>query len=164
MLVEKAVCQSRGWEMATNLMTSGDCGTGAAAGELEHPIVFFDGVCGLCNRSLDFLLLIDRRHVLRFAPLQGETARQVLRIDPQDELRTIVVCDRAGQARQSAAIVKILGHLGGFWKFVSWLLWLIPRPLRDIGYNLIARNRYRMFGKTEACRMPKPGERELFLP
>jgi predicted DCC family thiol-disulfide oxidoreductase YuxK len=131
---------------------------------LEHPIVFFDGVCGLCNRLINFLLAVDRRRVLRYAPLQGETARRFLGPTAGTDLRTVVVYDRTGQARQSTAIVRIFKHVGGVWRLLGGLLWLIPRPLRDLGYRLIAHNRYRLFGKTEACRMPRPGERELFLP
>jgi len=127
------------------------------------PIVFFDGVCGLCNRSVDLLITLDRRRRLRFAPLQGETAAERLDADVR-ELRSIVLVDSSGEARHSTAIVRILRHIGGIWSVASLMLWLVPRPLRDWGYGVIAANRYRLFGKTEACRMPKPGEQELFLP
>lgn len=132
--------------------------------EPDHPIVFFDGVCGLCNSSVDFVMARDRRGIFRYAPLQGETA--AARLNPRDvaSLNSIVLVDDAGVHRHSTAIVRILGHLGGGWKFAAALLWLIPRPLRNLGYRCVAANRYRLFGKKEACRMPTPEERERFLP
>jgi predicted DCC family thiol-disulfide oxidoreductase YuxK len=136
----------------------------AAAGDDSHPIVFFDGVCGMCNRTVDFLLARDPRAVLRFAPLQGETAQQRLGTPDDEMLKTIVLQDRGREYRRSAAVVRILFHIGGAWKLVGAGLWLIPRPLRDLGYRLIATCRYRLFGRKETCRMPTPAERERFLP
>jgi predicted DCC family thiol-disulfide oxidoreductase YuxK len=137
---------------------------GASDSPAQHPIVFFDGVCGLCNTSVDFLIARDRRRVLRYAPLQGETA--AARLDPRDieSLKSIVLADCDGVHRQSTAIVRTLRHLGGGWKLAGWLLWVIPRPLRNIGYRFVSANRYRLFGKKDACRMPTPEERALFLP
>ena len=128
------------------------------------PIVFFDGVCGLCNTSVDFLLARDRRRALRYAPLQGETA--AARLDPRDieALKSIVLVDEAGTHRHSTAIVRILWHLGGGWRAAAALVWLIPRPLRNLGYRFLSANRYRLFGQKDACRMPSPDERALFLP
>lgn len=153
--------------------TSSDSENAAAKSEADRPtnVVFFDGVCGLCNRFVDFVLSRDRRGAIRFAPLQGETARQVL----SSEFRvpsaktpffdTIVWLDSSSrQFVRSAAVVRVLWQLGGVWSLIGWLLWLIPRPLRDVGYRLVAANRYRLFGKKETCRLPSPAERERFLP
>lgn len=129
----------------------------------QHPIIFFDGVCGLCDRSVKSLLKMDHRGKLRFAPLQGETAQTLL--DPLDiqELKSLVIYDERGAARESTAMVRILWHLGGIWRFISWNLWLIPRPIRNWGYRFVSSRRYQWFGKTEACRLPQPGEAERFL-
>jgi predicted DCC family thiol-disulfide oxidoreductase YuxK len=132
--------------------------------EATQPIVFFDGVCGLCNRFVDFVLPRDRREVFRFAPLQGETARRLIDRADIDSLKSILLCDGRGVHRQSTAVVRILYRLGGVWKVIAVALWLIPRPIRDLGYKLIARSRYRLFGKREACRLPTPDERRRFLP
>ena len=141
--------------------TSAGPGDDRAAG---RPILFFDGVCGLCNRSVDFALARDRRQRLLFAPLQGETARE--RLDQSDvaSLQTVVLADARGVHRRSSAVVRVLWLLGGLWCVVGTLLWLIPRPLRDLGYKLVARYRYRWFGRKETCRMPTPAERARFLP
>jgi predicted DCC family thiol-disulfide oxidoreductase YuxK len=159
--------------------------------EGEAPIVFFDGVCGLCNRLVDGLLRADRRGALRFAPLQGETARRMLGVGhgtergtvrrtgretgfgtghgtglgtgADDGLDTLVFADGRGTALRSEAVLRALGALGGLWR-VSGLLRLLPRPLRDAVYDAVAARRYRWFGRRAACRIPAPSERDRFLP
>jgi predicted DCC family thiol-disulfide oxidoreductase YuxK len=128
------------------------------------PIVFFDGVCGLCNRSVDWIIRHDRNAIFRFAPLQGETSRTLLGPDAGADLNTIVLLDEHGQHRRSVAVVAILRRLGGFWRLCGALLWIVPRPIRNWGYNVIARNRYRWFGKHDTCRIPSAAERARFLP
>jgi predicted DCC family thiol-disulfide oxidoreductase YuxK len=130
----------------------------------NRPILFFDGVCGLCNWFVNFALPRDRRGVIQFAPLQGETAKTLLPAADIESLSTVVLVDEQGIHRRSSAVVRVMRHFSAGWRAVSWLLWLIPRPLRDLGYKLIAANRYRIFGKRETCRMPSPAERERFLP
>jgi predicted DCC family thiol-disulfide oxidoreductase YuxK len=145
----------------------------AAISEADRPtnVLFFDGVCGLCNRSVDFVLSRDRRGAIRFAPLQGETAKSVLSSEfrvPSSKTQTfdtIVWLDSSScEFVRSAAAVRVLWQIGGIWWLIGWLLWLIPRPLRDIGYRIVAANRYRWFGKKETCRLPSPAERSRFLP
>ena len=130
----------------------------------DAPIVFFDGVCGLCNQAVDFLVSRDRKHVLRFAPLQGETSQRLLNVPPGADYSTMVLWDRGQPYRRSDAVARALMHTGGLWRFLGTLLWCLPRPLRNWGYNVIARNRYRWFGQKESCRLPKPEERALFVP
>lgn len=153
--------------------TSSDSENAAAKCEADRPtnVVFFDGVCGLCNRFVDFVLSRDRRGAIRFAPLQGETARREVRGEGRgvsSEARsfdTIVWIDSSHREFvRSAAAVRVLWRLGGIWWLIGWLLWLIPRPLRDVGYRLVASNRFRLFGKKETCRLPSPADRERFLP
>ena len=129
-----------------------------------HPIVFFDGVCGLCNHTVDFVLSRDTSGIFRFAPLQGETAQQHLPTSDIEELKTIVVLDEQGLHRHSTAVVILLKRLGGGWRLMGGLLWIIPRPLRNVGYRLVSRFRYLLFGKKETCRMPTADERDRFLP
>lgn len=129
-------------------------------------IVFYDGVCGLCNRWVRFLLKRDKECTLHFAALQGETARQ--RNDLPATLKTVVFVARVGSGDEmiylrSEAALRLLDHVGGIWRIVSWLR-LIPRPLRDWVYNGIAARRYRWFGTFETCPLPPPEWRERFLP
>jgi predicted DCC family thiol-disulfide oxidoreductase YuxK len=129
-----------------------------------HPVIFFDGVCGLCNRFVDFVLRRDPGGLFRFSPLQGETAAEQLTPADITDLKTMVVVDGDQTYRKSAAVIRVLQRLGGFWHVASALFWLAPRPLRDLGYSWIANNRYAIFGKKETCRMPSADERARFLP
>jgi predicted DCC family thiol-disulfide oxidoreductase YuxK len=126
--------------------------------------VFFDGVCGLCNGFVDALLRLDRGHVLRFAPLQGETARGRLSAHLREGLSTVVLLDDRGVSERSEAVLRILAHLGQPWRTAAWLGRGTPRGWRDGLYDAIAARRYRWFGRRPACRVPAPGERERFLP
>ncbi len=126
-------------------------------------IVFFDGVCGLCNHSVNWLLARDPEHRLRFAPLQGITAAMMVSPELRERLDTLVfVRDRQTYVR-TAAVTRILISLGGRWRLVGGLMWAIPFPIRDLGYRLVSRLRYRLFGKHDSCRLPTPAERAVFL-
>jgi predicted DCC family thiol-disulfide oxidoreductase YuxK len=129
------------------------------------PIVFFDGVCNLCNGAVNALLDRDRRGRLRFAPLQGETFAALRSRRPElEQLDSIVVEDRGGLHVKSAAVVHVLRALGGPWPALAWLVRLVPRPLRDRAYDLVAARRYRWFGRRDACRVPTPELKARFLP
>ena len=135
-----------------------------APADTQEIVLFFDGVCGLCNRFVDFTLSHDRNARIRLAPLQGETARARLPATDVQSLDSVVLLDERGVHRRSTAVVRVLRQFSFAWRILAGLLWLIPRPLRDFGYKLVASNRYRMFGKKETCRMPSPSERARFLP
>lgn len=127
------------------------------------PIVYFDGVCGLCNHTVNWLLQRDASRKLRFAPLQGETARLCVPPEIREHLSTLVF-QRDGQTYiRSGAVSRILLTLGGKWWLAGMLLWIIPFPLRDVGYRIVSKLRYRLFGKHDACRLPTPDERAVFL-
>jgi predicted DCC family thiol-disulfide oxidoreductase YuxK len=130
---------------------------------MPHPIVFFDGVCGLCNASVDRLLKWDHRGVLRFAPLQGLTAAQLLPAERINDLDSFVLLDDRGMHLRSDAALRAVAHLGGGWRLANALR-VVPAFLRDAVYGRIARNRYRWFGRRDACRLPLPNEQERFLP
>ncbi|HJX93792.1 MAG TPA: thiol-disulfide oxidoreductase DCC family protein [Pyrinomonadaceae bacterium] len=137
---------------------------------MNTPIVFYDGVCGLCNRLVQFLLKRDKHDRLRFASLQSEFAANVLTrhgIDPTD-LDTLHVVENYGQSdervlQRSTAILRAAQTLGGFWSFAAMLGRIPPRPLRDLVYKFVATNRYRVFGKYETCMLPEPKYRAKFL-
>jgi predicted DCC family thiol-disulfide oxidoreductase YuxK len=131
---------------------------------LAGPIVFFDGVCGFCNRFVDFVIRRDAAAVFRFAPLQGETARRLLPDADVCDLKTLVLWEEQGVSRKSTAVLRVLSGLGGAWRVIAVALRRVPQPLRDFGYALVARYRYAIFGKKETCRMPTAAERSRFLP
>jgi predicted DCC family thiol-disulfide oxidoreductase YuxK len=133
-------------------------------------LVLFDGVCGLCDRTVQILLREDKSQVLKFAPLQGTTAEQVMSRHPEIKkgLGSLVLVENfEGENEKifvrSEGVFRILGPLGGIWTIVSWLR-LIPRPVRDAVYDWVARNRYEWFGKFEECRIPSPETRARFRP
>lgn len=130
--------------------------------EIPSSIVFFDGVCNLCNGFVDFLVRQDSKHVLRFASLQGKTSRELLGPGAGEKLASVVFYENGSTSTESAAVIRILSQLGGAWRLLA-LLRVIPVFLRDPIYRFIARNRYRWFGKRETCRLPSPEERTLFL-
>jgi predicted DCC family thiol-disulfide oxidoreductase YuxK len=133
----------------------------------DTTIIFFDGVCSLCNGYVDFLIRHDPARRLRYAPLQGSTFAAIKARHPQETIRdSIVVCQTLnGQevlSQQSQAVIAIMRELPYPWRALSWMQ-LIPRPLRDFGYGCVARIRYQVFGERETCRLPTPDERALFL-
>lgn len=132
----------------------------------EPGIVFYDGVCGLCDRWVRFLVKRDKHGSLRFAPLQGETAKT--RTDLPAEMRTVIVIMSPNASNErtylrSEAALRLLDHIGGFWRIVSWLR-VIPRPIRDRVYDAIAQRRYRWFGKSDSCYLPPAASQDRFLP
>ena len=129
-----------------------------------HPLVLFDGVCNLCNGSVQFIIRHDPRARFRFASLQspvGEKMLGELGIDRRVLDSIILVADGRWYS-ESAAALRIAQGLGGAWKLLG-IFRLIPRPLRDAAYRLVARNHYRWFGKTEACWLPTPELKARFL-
>ena len=132
----------------------------------EGAVVVFDGVCVLCNGWVRFLLRYDRRGRYRFAAMQSASGRELLSrhgLDPDDPLSFLLV-DEAGAGTDSDAIGRVLHGLGGGWRVLSKVLLAVPRVVRDRGYRLTARNRYRWFGRRAQCRVPGPAELDRFLP
>ncbi|HBN78933.1 MAG TPA: thiol-disulfide oxidoreductase [Planctomycetaceae bacterium] len=129
----------------------------------DHPVLFFDGVCGMCNAFVDFIMKRDPQGHFRFAALQGETAQEFVTEQDREQLKSVVFLLDGRLFRKSSAVVRILWEMGFFWSLLGTLLWLIPKPIRDLGYRLIAKIRYRIFGKKAACRLPTPEERSRFL-
>ena len=120
-----------------------------------NPVLLYDGVCGLCNRLVQFVLKRDARGLFRFASLQSDFAARILQqhgLDPND-LDTVYLVEAPGErpASRSDAVISVLRGLGGFWRVTAVLLRALPKGLRDWGYNVIARNRYRIFGTYESC-------------
>jgi predicted DCC family thiol-disulfide oxidoreductase YuxK len=136
--------------------------TPAVAG--RPPIIYFDGVCGMCNAFVNLILKADRRGEFRFAPLQGQTARESLPPLPADPREwSMLYADERGLHEQSDASIEVYRRLGGWWTVLGWAR-VIPRAVRNPVYRWIARNRFRIAGKRDACRVPTPEERARFLP
>ncbi len=139
----------------------------AAAG----PILFYDGTCGFCAASVQFVLRHERgRRTLRFAALQGSTAAALLKRHPElAGIDSMIWYEAASGGRRerlwvrSRAGVSVMAYLGGMWWVLAVLVWCVPRPLRDAAYNAIARNRHRLSGDGAACAVPTPEQRGRFI-
>ncbi len=131
---------------------------------VNQPVILFDGVCNFCSFWVNFAIKRDRKKKLKFAPLQGEAANKLLpqhNINPSS-LSSVVFIDHGKAWTQSSAAIRICKHLDGGWKLFYGLI-IIPKFIRDFIYNIVARNRYKWFGKKESCMVPTPELRERFL-
>ncbi|WP_143310827.1 thiol-disulfide oxidoreductase DCC family protein [Chitinophaga vietnamensis] len=131
---------------------------------MQHAIILFDGVCNFCNSSVNFVIRHDRRSYFRFAPLQSDiaSALSVQYHFPLETMASFVLVENAQAYTKSTAALKVCRHLPFPWR-LAYVFMAIPRPLRDGLYSWIARNRYRWFGRQEACMMPTPDVRSRFL-
>lgn len=130
----------------------------------DHPIVLFDGVCNLCNASVNFIIDRDPGARFRFAALQSEIGARLAEgcgRNP-DEMSTVVLIEDGRCYTRSTAALRILRRLEGPWSWL-WAFRAVPRPLRDAVYHVISENRYLWFGKQDVCRMPTPELRLRFL-
>jgi predicted DCC family thiol-disulfide oxidoreductase YuxK len=137
---------------------------------MSHPILLYDGVCGLCNRFVQFILHRDRNAIFRFASLQSALAAGILirhNISPTDLDTVYVVLNHElpdeSLLSRSAAVVFVLKQLPGLGRPAASLLQLLPKFLRDAAYNTVARHRYRIFGRSETCTVPADQDRPRFL-
>lgn len=132
-------------------------------------VVLFDGVCNLCNASVNFIIDRDKPGYFRFAPLQSERASELLiaqgkkPLAPGTDPDSISLLEDGKLYEQSTAALRIAKRLSGAWPMLYYLSIWIPRPIRDFVYRIVARNRYRWFGKSDACRMPTPALKARFL-
>jgi predicted DCC family thiol-disulfide oxidoreductase YuxK len=128
----------------------------------EDSIIFFDGVCGLCNGFVDFVLRIDHSALFKFSPLQSDFAAQRLPKEYINDLDSVVVIIDGNVLRKGAAVFAVFQKLGGAWAILS-IFGKLPTGIVNSGYDLVASNRYKIFGKKETCRLPTPSERERFI-
>jgi predicted DCC family thiol-disulfide oxidoreductase YuxK len=130
----------------------------------QPAIILFDDMCVLCSANARFVLRHDRRGRFRLASMQGEVGARLFMehgVDPLDP-DTILVVDGERVLRDSDAVLAIYAGLGWPWRAIGWLR-LVPRALRDPPYRLVARNRYRLFGRRETCWLPAPADRDRVL-
>ena len=130
----------------------------------DRLVVLFDGVCNLCNSSVNFLLDADKAGRLRFASLQSEAGKKLLeRLGQGDHgLSSIVFIEGDKVHTHSGGVLRICKYLPGIWRLGAAFL-IVPPFLRDWVYGIVARNRYSWVGKREECRIPEPGIRDRFL-
>jgi len=129
----------------------------------SKPVIFFDGVCNLCNRSVQIVIKRDKEGRFRFASLQSNAGQQLLKDHqlPQSDFNSFILYEGGKIYTRSTAALRVAKHLKG-WKWLNAFK-IVPRFIRDAVYNFIARNRYRWFGKREECMIPTAELRNRFI-
>ncbi len=128
-------------------------------------IILFDGVCNLCNSSVQFVIKRDKKDLFRYAALQSEVGQQLVqerRIDTTQVDSIVLIEPGVAYYTKSDAALEIAQDLGGLWKLTVVFSW-IPTSIRNAVYDFIARNRYKWFGKKESCMVPTPELQAKFL-
>lgn len=130
----------------------------------KNPVVFFDGVCNLCNATVQFIINRDQKKIFRFAPLQATIAQQIKILNgiPANELESVILFVGGKIYKKSDAALQIARRLNGLWP-VLFIFYILPRFLRDPFYDLVAKYRYRWFGKRDSCMMPDPDLKNRFI-
>lgn len=130
----------------------------------DKPVLLYDGVCNLCNWIVKFTIQPDKTGKFLYAALQREKGQELLKhfgLNTNDFDSFVLVTGNKYYTRSSAAL-KVMKIMGGAWSLLYAFI-IIPKPIRDFFYNLIAKNRYKLFGKQEACLLPRPEWKERFL-
>ena len=128
------------------------------------PVILFDGVCNLCNSSVQYVIRHDPKKIFRFASLQSPYAQKILADFhlPVNDFNSFVLFENNTVYTRSTAALKVAKRLSG-WIKILWVFLIVPKFIRDAVYNIIAKNRYKWFGKREACWVPTPELKSLFL-
>ncbi|MDC9722530.1 MAG: thiol-disulfide oxidoreductase DCC family protein [Urechidicola sp.] len=131
---------------------------------LNQPLLFFDGVCNLCNSSVQTIIKKDRHQKFKFASLQSDAAKEILlQFDNfNSDIDSIILINNNRIYYKSSALIRICKILGGKYNFLL-IFWIVPKPMRDWMYDIVAKNRYRWFGKRKSCMLPNADLKERFL-
>jgi predicted DCC family thiol-disulfide oxidoreductase YuxK len=134
-----------------------------ADNQVKHPVIYFDGICNLCNASINFIIKRDPKGHYKFASLQSEYAVENLpdELTRVGQLPTLVLIDKNIKTRSTAALT-IAKHLSGLWPLI-YIFIILPPFIRDFFYDLIAKNRYKLFGKRDHCMIPTPELKDRFM-
>jgi len=130
----------------------------------DTAIIMFDGVCNLCNSSVNFIIDRDKARHFRYAPLQSETGQEFLKKNGlnAEDFDSLILIEGDIFFRKSTAALRIAKKLDGLWP-LFYVFIIIPPFLRNVVYDIIAKNRYKLFGKKDQCRIPTPELKSLFL-
>jgi predicted DCC family thiol-disulfide oxidoreductase YuxK len=131
---------------------------------MSHPVIFFDGFCNLCNGAVQFIIAHDKRDVFRLTALQGDAATGLLSEKGNEAIGadSILLLENGKIYMRSTAALRIAKRLGGAWP-VLYVFILIPPFIRDYFYDLVAKNRYKVWGKRESCMLPGPDTAKKFI-
>ncbi|MFK5878541.1 MAG: DCC1-like thiol-disulfide oxidoreductase family protein [Flavobacteriaceae bacterium] len=129
-----------------------------------QPLLFFDGVCNLCNSSVKTIVKKDHHQKFKYASIQSDAAKEILLQfdDYNSEIDSIILLNQNQLFYKSSAILRVCKILGSWYNFLL-IFWIIPKPIRNWMYDFVAKNRYRWFGKRESCMLPSEELKERFL-
>lgn len=128
----------------------------------NNPIIFFDGVCNLCNASIQFVIKRDVKGYFKFSALQSDLAKQYIPDLNSDDLDTIILLENGKLYKRSTAALRIAKKLNGLWSLM-YVFVIVPPFIRNAIYNYIAKNRYKWWGRQEQCWMPTEGLKDRFV-
>lgn len=131
---------------------------------MEKPIVLFDGVCNLCSSAVQFIIRHDKKNIFMFTSLQSEAGQKLLAQYhfPLDELNSFILIENNKAYTRSTGALKVAKKLNGLWPWLYSFI-IIPKIFRDSIYDLVGKNRYKWFGKKDACMIPTPELKARFL-
>lgn len=128
-----------------------------------QPVILFDGVCNFCDASVQFILDRDDKELFRFASLQSDAGQEFLKkYNVPDDVDSMVLIEDGKVYYKSSAALRISRHLRGAWKLL-YVFMIVPAPIRNVVYDLIAKNRFKWFGQKDSCMLPPPNVRKRFL-
>jgi predicted DCC family thiol-disulfide oxidoreductase YuxK len=132
--------------------------------EANESIILFDGVCNLCNRSVQFIIRRDKKNRFRFAAIQGKTGQSLMQQFQltQNEINSFLLIEGQKIYTRSTAALRVFRQLGGLWSLL-YVFIIVPPFIRDVIYNWVARNRYKWYGKRDACMIPLDELKSKFL-
>ena len=126
-------------------------------------IIFFDGECNVCDKSVQFIIKRDPKGYFKFASIQSDIGKKLLKqFNVPTNINSFIFIDNEKCYYKSSAALRISKNLNGLWKLLYFLL-VVPRPIRDFFYGILANNRYKWFGKKDICILPSPEIRKRFL-
>ena len=130
----------------------------------DKTVVLFDGVCNFCNHTINFLIDHDPTDRFRFAAQQSDVGHQIMHANGLGDLmlNTMIVFDNGKVLTQSTGALRLAKYMPMPWRVLNWFM-IVPPFLRNLGYKVFAKYRYKLFGQVEACRMPTPEIRAKFL-
>ena len=128
-----------------------------------NPVILFDGECNFCDSSVQFIIKNDPKGIFHFASLQSDTGQELLKKHHvPSNIDSMILIEGNKVYYKSAAALRICRHLKGAWKLLYAFI-IVPRPIRNVAYDFIAKNRYKWFGKKESCMLPSPSVRARFI-
>jgi predicted DCC family thiol-disulfide oxidoreductase YuxK len=132
--------------------------------EKEHAVILFDGICNFCNDRINFIIRHDKRDYFRYTPMQSETGMKIMKENNLDATSpdSFFLVENGKSYDRSTAALRIVRKLSGAWPLLYFFI-IVPKFLRDIGYKIVAKNRYKWWGKKDACMIPTPEVRQKFL-